>query len=69
MNESTLTFLGKDSGFGQKNTSAFFIDKKDFYLFDCGYTVFNLLKEKIDFSQFEKIYIFITQHSNPKHTQ
>jgi len=42
MKESTLTFLGKDSGFGEKNTSAFYEDGKDFYLFDCGYTVFNI---------------------------
>jgi len=64
MRESTLTFLGKDAGFGVKNTSAFFINEKEFYLFDCGYTVFNLLKEKIDFSQFKNIYIFITHLHN-----
>ena len=64
MKKSTLTFLGKDAGFGEKNTSAFFIDGKDFYLFDCGYTVFNLLKEKIDFTQLENIYIFITHLHN-----
>lgn len=64
MIESTLTFLGKDYGFGEKNTSAFFEDRTDFYLFDCGYTVFNILKSKINFNKYDNIYIFITHLHN-----
>lgn len=65
MSESTLTFLGKDYGFGEKNTSAFFEDGNNFYLFDCGCTVFNILKNKIDFNKYNNIYVFITHlHSD-----
>ena len=41
---STLTFLGKDSGFGINNNSAYTIIDNNFILIDCGYTVFNILK-------------------------
>ena len=34
---SALTFLGKDSGFGEKNNSAYFEKDDSLTLIDCGY--------------------------------
>ena len=61
---STLTFLGKDSGFGINNNSAYTIIYNNFILIDCGYTVFNILKEKFNFSKFNTINIIITHLHN-----
>ena len=43
--ENILTFLGKDSGFGKENTSAYAIQDNRFLLIDCGITVFPKLQE------------------------
>lgn len=37
---STLTFLGKDSGFGDNNNSAYFEDNDIFLLIDCRFLYF-----------------------------
>lgn len=59
-----LTFLGRDSGFGINNNSAYTIINNNFILIDCGYTVFNILKEKFDFSKFNTINVIITHLHN-----
>ena len=61
---SLLTFLGRDSGFGINNNSAYTIIDDNFVLIDCGYTVFNILKEKFDFSKFNTINVIITHLHN-----
>lgn len=62
--EQTLKFLGSDSGFGNKNNSAYFINENEFLLFDCGFTVFEQIKEKFDLNKFDKISIIITHLHN-----
>ena len=64
MNNLTLNFLGRDSGFGKVNNSAYTIINNNFILIDCGYTVFNILKERFDFSKFDTISIIITHLHN-----
>lgn len=64
MNTQTLKFLGIDSGFGEKNTSAYFETAKSFNLIDCGFSVFNILKEKFDFKKYEEINIIVTHLHN-----
>lgn len=64
MDNQTLKFLGADSGFGEKNTSAYFETEKSFNLIDCGYSVFNILKEKFDFKKYEEINIIVTHLHN-----
>ena len=59
-----LKFLGSDAGFGEKNNSAYFEKDKEFYLIDCGFTVFQELRKRIDFSKYEKINIIITHLHN-----
>lgn len=41
-----ITFLGRDSGFGKKNTSAYAIVHNRLLLIDCGQTVMTQLQEK-----------------------
>lgn len=60
----TLTFLGSDSGFGDKNNSSYIEEKNKLILIDCGFTVFNEIKRKFDFNKFEKIEIIITHLHN-----
>ncbi len=43
--QNVLTFLGKDAGFGDNNTSAYAVQDNRFILFDCGITVFPKLKK------------------------
>ena len=61
---STLTFLGRDSGFGKKNNSAYYETENRFILIDCGFTVFQEIKEKFDFKKYEDINIIITHLHN-----
>ena len=61
---SLLTFLGRDAGFGINNNSAYTIINNNFILIDCGYTVFNILKEKLNFSKFDTINVIITHLHN-----
>lgn len=42
-----LNFIGSDSGFGNNNTSAYIIKDNKFILIDCGFTVFNKIKDII----------------------
>ena len=43
--QEVLTFLGKDSGFGENNTSAYAVENNQFVLIDCGITVFPKLQK------------------------
>ena len=61
---SALTFLGKDSGFGEKNNSAYFEKDDSLTLIDCGYSVFNEIKDKFDFNKYNDINIIITHLHN-----
>lgn len=64
MHKSTLKFLGRDSGFGNKNNSAYYEKNNKFILIDCGFSVFKQLKEKFDFNKYEEINIIITHLHN-----
>ncbi len=64
MGNSTLKFLGRDSGFGKLNNSAYYEERDKFILIDCGYTVFNILKEKFDLNKYKEIDIIITHLHN-----
>lgn len=64
MNKETLIFLGKDSGFGEKNNSAYFEDGKSLTIIDCGFTVFQELKKKFDFNNYQNINVIITHLHN-----
>ena len=59
-----LKFLGSDSGFGEKNTSAYYQTDKKLTIIDCGFTVFNLAKHTFDFNKCENIEIIITHLHN-----
>lgn len=64
MDISTLTFIGRDSGFGEKNNSAYFEYQNELYLIDCGFTVFENIIKKFDFKKYSKINIVITHLHN-----
>ena len=64
MKKATLTFLGRDSGFGAKNNSAYIELQNKLILIDCGFTVFHQVKEKFDFNKYEEIDIIITHLHN-----
>lgn len=64
MNNQLLNFLGRDSGFGKNNNSAYIEDKKNLILIDCGYSVFEKVKEKFDISKYNSIYVVITHLHN-----
>ena len=64
MKNTMLTFLGKDSGFGENNTSAYFISNNELNIIDCGCDVFQKLKNKFNFDEFFKINIIITHLHN-----
>lgn len=64
MNNSTLTFLGSDSGFGDNNNSAYIELENKLIIIDCGITVFNTLKRKFDFTKYNDIEIIITHLHN-----
>ena len=61
---ATLKFLGTDSGFGTKNNSAYFEENDKLILIDCGFTVFNEIKSKLDFNKYSEINIIITHLHN-----
>ena len=63
-NEILLKFLGSDAGFGEKNNSAYYEKNDEIYIIDCGFTVFQEIRKKIDFSKYEKINIIITHLHN-----
>lgn len=60
----TLTFLGKDSGFGKHNNSAYIENEKKLIIIDCGFTIFEQIKEKFDFNKYDDIEIIITHLHN-----
>ena len=60
----TLNFLGRDSGFGEQNNSAYYIDGDELIIIDCGYTVFNIIKKKFDLKEYSKITVIITHLHN-----
>ena len=64
MEENILIFIGNDSGFGEKNNSAYFEKNNNLFLIDCGSTVFNEIKNKFDFKSFKNINIIITHLHN-----
>ena len=64
MKHQTLKFLGRDSGFGKMNNSAYCEIEDKLILIDCGYTVFNDIKEKFDFNKYESINVIITHLHN-----
>ena len=64
MNNQTLTFLGRDSGFGPKNNSTYFEYNNNLFLIDCGFTVFQKLTKKLDLSKYTNISVIITHLHN-----
>ena len=62
--KSTLTFLGKDAGFGNDNNSAYYENEDMLILIDCGFTVFNKVKEKFDFNKYKQINVIVTHLHN-----
>lgn len=58
--KKAIKFLGKDSGFGKKNTSAYAIVNNRLLLIDCGNTVFTQLQEKNLFDGISGIDVIIT---------
>ena len=66
MNKQTLTFLGRDAGFGNQNNSAYVeLENNRFLLIDCGYTVFNKLKDNFELlSKYDTVEVVITHLHN-----
>lgn len=64
MEKSTLTFIGRDSGFGEKNNSAYFELDNELYLIDCGFTVFEDIIKRFNFNNYKNINIIITHLHN-----
>lgn len=64
--EKVLHFLGNDSGFGQKNTSAYAFLGNRLLLIDCGYTVMSQLQNKNLLEDISGIDVIIT-HLHPDH--
>lgn len=64
MKYSVLQFLGSDSGFGEKNNSAYIELKNKIIIIDCGFTVFQELQKKFDFNKYDEIDIIITHLHN-----
>ena len=64
MEKGILTFLGNDSGFGEKNNSAYFEKDNQLFIIDCGFTVFNEIKNKFDFNSYSNINVIITHLHN-----
>ncbi len=61
-----LNFLGRDSGFGNDHTSAFFYtESNDIVVIDCPISTFQKLR-KTDLSKHEQIYVLIT-HTHGDH--
>lgn len=64
MNNKVLTFLGRDSGFGEKNNSAYIELDNKLIIIDCGCTVFGEIKKKLDLNKYEEIKVIITHLHN-----
>ena len=61
-----LKFLCRGSGFSGENNAAYVEVGEDLILIDCGYTVFNAIREKLDLAKYNNVYI-ITTHLHPDH--
>ena len=63
-----LKFLGKGSAFYPElgNNSAFFIEKNNLFLIDCGENIFERIKKNKLLEDKEDLYVFIT-HTHPDH--
>ena len=61
-----LKFFSRGSGFSGENNSAYVEVGNDLILIDCGYTVFNALREKLDLAKYTNVYVIIT-HLHPDH--
>ncbi len=61
---SILTFLGRDSGFGEKNNSAYVEIDNSLLLIDCGFTVFKDVVKKFDLKKYDSIKIIVTHLHN-----
>lgn len=64
MEDYVLTFLGSESGFGEKNTSAYFEIENKIWLIDCGFTVFNEVRNCLDLNKYEEVNVIITHLHN-----
>lgn len=64
MKENLLKFIGNDSGFGDNNNSAYFEKDNELFIIDCGFTVFNKIKNKFDFNVYNNINVIITHLHN-----
>ena len=64
MKKQTLTFLGRDSGFVEKNNSAYIELEDELILIDCGFTVFEQVKNIFDLTKYKEIKIIITHLHN-----
>lgn len=64
MENMLLTFVGTDDGFGNKNNSAYIVENNELFILDCGFTVFNEIKKKFDFTKYKKINVIITHLHN-----
>lgn len=63
-----LKFLGRGAAFNPKegNTSAYFIEKKDLFLIDCGESVFERLIDKNLLEKIDSVNVMIT-HTHSDH--
>ena len=64
MEKSVLNFLGSDSGFGNKNNSAYVEEENKLIIIDCGFTVFQQIKENMDLNKYKEIDVIITHLHN-----
>lgn len=64
MENSVLKFLGSDSGFGASNNSAYIEERDKLIIIDCGFTVFQQIKEKFDLNKYKEINVIITHLHN-----
>lgn len=64
MENSVLKFLGSDSGFGASNNSAYIEERDKLIIIDCGFTVFQQIKEKFDSNKYKEINVIITHLHN-----
>ena len=64
MKKSTLTFLGRDSGFGRENNSVYVEIDDKLVIIDCGFTVFEKLIEKLKLEEYKEIDVIITHLHN-----
>ena len=64
MEDSLLKFLGSDSGFGAHNNSAYIEERDKLTIIDCGFTVFEQIKEKFDLNKYKEINVIVTHLHN-----